>query len=482
MPDTHDLNQAQFERESSEGIQRWVTDNLNGEVTAITRLERWRPQWRVDFTTPEGPATVLFRGNRPNAGDRNLRFEMEVMQVLEKNGINVPHIYGWVETPKAFVMAWVETEDREPGMIHTAIEKPATLTEDRWQALLSYMSDLAALHAIPLREFAHIEELSKPPNSAPELALTAAERMYQAGRYTDNLDPTFEFLQSWLRRNVPAHRTQPSFIAGDAGQFMAKGHKVLALVDFEIADVGDIHWDLACFRGRHPLEHMGDIPALYRRYEEVSGTSVDLRVVGYHTVAFLQFAGIATKFFGDPKAIGGNWIEGLLEYASITRRACEAIAELEGIPLDYDLALPEMKLNALEESALEKLMVDIQRLPTSKAFELWERDLLHAIPAFLLNYTRYRHWFESATKADIEILIGRQFETLGQAEKALSTAITENNQTLDTRLVQLTHRRSLRLSMIIAGTNPDPSNPLFHILDPILDTQSQRHQEDMKKA
>ena len=88
MPDTHDLNQAQFERESSEGIQRWVTDNLNGEVTAITRLERWRPQWRVDFTTPEGPATVLFRGNRPNAGDRNLRFEMEVMQVLEKNGIN----------------------------------------------------------------------------------------------------------------------------------------------------------------------------------------------------------------------------------------------------------------------------------------------------------------------------------------------------------------------------------------------------------
>lgn len=40
MPDTHDLNQARFERESSEGVQRWVTDNLNGEVTAITRLER----------------------------------------------------------------------------------------------------------------------------------------------------------------------------------------------------------------------------------------------------------------------------------------------------------------------------------------------------------------------------------------------------------------------------------------------------------
>ena len=470
MNHTEDLDQARFERESNEGIRRWISENLKGEVTAITRLERWRPQWRVDFTTYEGPATVLFRGNRPNASERNLRFEMEVMQVLEKNSIKVPHVHGWVDKPKAFVMDWIETDDREPGMIHTAIEKPAVLTKDRWHALLNYMSDLAALHAIPLSEFAHIEELSNPPNSAAELALTAAERMYQAGRYTNNLDTTFEFLQSWLRRNVPRHQTQTSFIAGDAGQFMSAGGAVLALLDFEIADLGDIHWDLACFRGRHPLEHMGDIPALYRRYEEVSGTSVNLRVVGYHTVAFLQFAGIATKFFGDPKAIGGNWIEGLLEYASITRRACEAIAELENIPLDYDLVLPEWKYNALEESALEKLMVDIQRLPTSKAFEAWERDLLHAIPAFLLNYSRYRHWYEAVTKADIETVIDREFETLEQADSALNDVIAENDQALDATLVQLTHRRSLRLSMIIAGTNPDTTNPLFHILDPILPT------------
>ena len=470
MHQNDDINQAHFERESTEGIRRWIDKNLDGEVTGITRLERWRPQWRVDFTNTDGKSSVLFRGNRPNASERNLRFEMEVMQVLERNGVNVPHIYGWVETPKAFVMAWIETEDREPGMIHTAIEKPAVLTPDRWQALLHYMSDLAALHAIPLEEFAHVPELSNPPSSASELALTAAERMYQAGRYTDNLDTTFEFLQSWLRRNVPAHRTQASFIAGDAGQFMAAGNEVLALLDFEIADVGDTHWDLACFRGRHPLEHMGDIPALYRRYEQVSGTSVDLRVVGYYTVAFLQFAGIATKFFGDPKAIGGNWIEGLLEYASITRRACEAIAELESISLDHDLVLPEIDQSRLEASALEKLMVDIQRLPTSAAFEAWERDLLHAIPAFLLNYSRYRTWFERTSKEDIEALIGTEFETLKQAEDTLSETIAGNNQALDAALVQLTHRRSLRLSMIIAGTNPDPSNPLFHVLDPILET------------
>tara|TARA_B100000767_G_scaffold257787_1_gene265938 strand:- start:1321 stop:1518 length:198 start_codon:yes stop_codon:yes gene_type:complete len=38
-------------------------------------------------------------------------------------------------------------------------------------------------------------------------------------------------------------------------------------------------WDLACFRGRHAYENMGEIPALFQRYEDVSGCKVDLAVV-----------------------------------------------------------------------------------------------------------------------------------------------------------------------------------------------------------
>ena len=65
MQHTDDLDQARFERESNEGIRQWVSENFKGEVTAITRLERWRPQWRVDFKTTEGPATVLFAAADP---------------------------------------------------------------------------------------------------------------------------------------------------------------------------------------------------------------------------------------------------------------------------------------------------------------------------------------------------------------------------------------------------------------------------------
>jgi hypothetical protein len=292
--------------------------------------------------------------------------------------------------------------------------------------------------------------------------------MYQAGLMAGHIDPPLEFLQHWLRRNVPGHRTRVSFISGDAGQFMSAGTNVLALLDFEIANTGDTHWDLACFRGRHPYENMGDIPALYRKYGEVTGEPVDLPVVAYHTVNFLQLSAIGATFFMLPEAPGGNWIEGALEYASITRRAYEAIAELAGIELDYDLHLPERVIKPWEDSGLRKLAFDIERLPTSPGFKSWERELMAAIPRFLLNYARYRDWFERETTADIAAITGETYANLAAADESMIAHIRTGSAAADEVLVKAMHRRLLRFSMIIAGTDPDDENPLFHKLEPIL--------------
>ncbi|MCA9503385.1 MAG: hypothetical protein KC616_09900 [Myxococcales bacterium] len=465
------LDHDAFEARQHAGIRDWVATRLGGEVEEIVRLERWRPQWKVTYRTGDGPHAVLFRGNRPIAGEKDLYFEMEVMQVLEANGIQVPHIHGWVDFPKAFVMDWVETDDRAPGMVHTAIENPDTIDDDRWQALLGYMEHLARIHEVPVDAFAQIRQLSRPPKTAREIALHQSERMYRIGVHTGNNDPIAEFLQTWLRRNVPEHRDEPRFIAGDAGQFMSAGTEVLAVMDFEIANIGDTHWDLACFRGRHPLENMGDIPALYRRYEEVSGREVDLRVVGYHTVAFLQLSGIAAKMFMSPETRGGNWIEGVLEYSSIMRRAFEAIAELQAIELDFDLHLPEPVIKDWEDSGLRKLLSDIERLPTSSAFQPWERQLMGDIPRFLLNYARHRDWFDGEATKEIAELTGETYPSLAEADRALFELIARDDAAHDAWLVPILHRRMLRLGMILAGTDPDFANPLFHKLDPILERE-----------
>src|SRR5262249_18149661 len=181
--------------------------------------------------------------------------------------------------------------------------------------------------------------------------------------------------------------------------------------------------------------------------------------VCYHTVNFLQLSAIAALTFMNPQARGANWIEGVLEYASISRRAFEAIAELQGFALDYDLHLPDPAHKRFEESGFEKMLVDITRLPITSAFQEWERDLLASIPKFLLNHARYRDWFEAETVADIARLTGESFVNLDAADEALMQRIAKDDPHEDEALVRLFHRRTLRLSMIIAGTDPDEENP-----------------------
>ncbi len=465
------IDHEAFEAQCRAGIEAWVAEHLGGEVVAMERLERWRPQWKVSYTSGGEIGAVLVRGNRPIAPVDALRFEMACMQILERNGILVPHIHGWMDEPIAFVMDWVETEDRAPGMLHTAMDTPSEMDPERWQATLGYMTHLAAVHAVPVSEFADVKQLANPPSEPRNIALHAVDRMYAMGEMAGNIDPSLSFLQMWLRRNAPTDRHDVHFLCGDAGQFMSRGTDVVALLDFEIANVGDTHWDLACFRGRHPYENMGDIPALYREYERVTGTPIDRRVVGYYTVAFLQLAVIGATFFMMPEIRGGNWIEGMLEKASITRRAYEAIAELHGLELDHDLTLPDPTPDSLEASGLRKLIADIGRLPTSTAFADWERDLLGAIPDFVLNYTRYRNWFETVSRTDIEAFLGESFDDLAAADAAVQARIDTDDPADDNELVRLMHRRMLRLSMITAGTNPDETNPFFYILEPVIDCE-----------
>jgi len=451
--------------EQLENIKTWLSENLAGEVVNVERLMRWRPVWRVDYKVDGQSKALLLKGERPCTQLYSLKHEMLVMEVLEANGIEVPHIYGWIESPQAFVMDWAEG-DRDPGLIHTAIDSASTISPERWQASLKYMEALAKMHQIPVSEFRNTE--GGNPQGPYEIALSQFERQYTLGLEVNAIDANMEFFASWLRRNVPQHRNKASFITGDCGQFMSQGENITGIIDLEIAHIGDIFMDLACFRGRHPYENMGDIPALYRHYASVSGIDLDLPVIAYHTVCFLGFAAIAAIMFMDPKKPQSNWIEGILELASISRRALEAMAELEDVELDYDITLPEPHDTPIEDMAIEKLLLEINNLPLSNTFPDWQRDLLSAIPSYLLNHAHYGRWYEEETLREAGELLGSRPVSFSAAEAELKNFIKNADASKDADLLKLFHRRMLRLSMIISGTDPSDENPLFFKLEPIL--------------
>ena len=231
------IDHEAFEAQCRAGIESWIAEHLGGEVVAMERLERWRPQWKVSYTSGGETGAVLVRGNRPIAPVDALRFEMACMQILERNGILVPHIHGWMDEPVAFVMDWVETEDRAPGMLHTAMDTPSEMDPERWQATLGYMAHLAAVHAVPVSEFADVKQLANPPSEPRDIALHAVDRMYAMGEMAGNIDPSLSFLQMWLRRNAPTDRHDVRFLCGDAGQFMSRGTDVVALLDLSLIHI-----------------------------------------------------------------------------------------------------------------------------------------------------------------------------------------------------------------------------------------------------
>ena len=70
---------------------------------------------------------------------------------------------------------------------------------------------------------------------------------------------------------------------------------------------------------------------------------------------------------------------------------------------------------------------------------------------------------------EISQVTGREHATLAEADLAMFDVIAQDDAARDALIVPIMHRRLLRLGMILAGSDPDFANPLFHKLDPILD-------------
>ncbi|MFA5548525.1 MAG: hypothetical protein WDA10_08305 [Porticoccaceae bacterium] len=462
------LNQAEQDTRERQAITQWIADNIGATVTRIERQRRWRPVWRVEAIKDGAPKPLLVKGTRAwNCIPYPLLHEMKMMEVLEANGIPVPHVHGMCDYPEAFVMDWIEG-GRDPGLVMEAVESASTMSPDRWQASLNYMEILARMHKIPAEQF---EAAGAPkPRNAEEVALAHVERFNDMCEAANIVDPFMEFCMVWMRRNVPKHRTRCTFVTGDCGQFLNKGPDVTAVLDVEIGHLGDNLHDLACFRGRHPVENMGDLPALFRHYAKHLGEELDLPVLAYHTVAFLAVGYFGPLFaLADPQP-GGDWVESAVQVAFIGRRCFEALAEIVGVELD-EISLPDAHVTPWEDMALDKLLLEINRLPTSENFADWQRNTIASIPRFLINQVHYGRWAEEEDLKEMAAVLGHRPADIKQGDIALRDYVRTAPPAQDAALVKLFHRRLLRQCLVFAGPGAPADHLFFRKVEPILNME-----------
>ena len=148
-----------------------------------------------------------------------------------------------------------------------------------------FMVKLAALHAL---DPAALDLPAFPPvqtvADAVHAELDEWERVLAERGGT--VDPALAYSLRWLRRNVPDYAGRPVLVQGDTGpgNFMYTGGRVTAVVDWELAHVGDPMDDIAWLSLRATQEPFTDFPTRLREYEALSGNVIDEARVHYYRV------------------------------------------------------------------------------------------------------------------------------------------------------------------------------------------------------
>ena len=447
-------------------LSAWLAEHLGCSDIVLHKERRWRPVWRATATRNGKPVEFLLKGERTwLTHPYPLDYEMLMQRTLHENGIPIPAILGMCPDPNTIVMEWVRG-GRDPGLIAEAIENRSMMTDERWQASLAYMEILARMHRIPPAKF--VAAGATMPGDSSEISLGNFERFHAMTGQIGITDPFIAFFSRWLRRNQPRNRSQIAFLTGDCGQFLSDGPEVTCILDVEIGHLGDPMRDLACFRGRHPIENMGDVPALFRRYEQASGVPLDYDALAFQTVAFLSEAYYGPLFGMHDMGRGGDWVESVFQVAVIARRAMEALAEIIGLELDT-IALPEPEPTPCEDLALGKLMAELGRLPESGALQGWQRNILVSLPQYLRGRGHYRLWCDAADLAETAALTGTRPVNLSEADADLTRFIAAAGPEHDAALTRLFHRRFLRQCLIIAGPDAAGDHIALAVMEPILD-------------
>jgi hypothetical protein len=164
---------------------------------------------------------------------------------------------------------------------------------------------------------------------------------------------------------------------------------------------------------------------------------------------------------------GGDWVEGIMQLAFIGRRALDAMAEIAAVELD-EIELPPPHVTPLEDLAIEKLLSEIARLPTSENFQDWQRGVLASLPQFLHDQAHYGRWREEEDLREVGELLGRRPANLVEADAALKAHVRAAGPDQDARLIRLFHRRLLRLCLVLAGAGAPKDHLLFIKVEPIL--------------
>ena len=261
---------------------------------------------------------------------------------------------------------------------------------------------------------------------------------------------SLEFLES----KVPDFDGEPVLVQGDTGpgNFMYENGRVTAIIDWELAHLGDPMDDVAWLSWRATQHSFPDFPARLREYEVLSGITVDDTRVRYYRVNACarlgprfgladmgesaerrrarQATGSASET--DRTADGSGLIMSMLHRRMVLTALAEAIhMDLPGRQVVEETAPKEH--NAYYDAILGQLQTMVPRIEDRTAATL-AKGVARQVK-YLKEIDRNGAFFEHQELGEMTRLLGRELGSVEQARPLLAEAARQGNVAIDDYLL-----------------------------------------------
>ena len=415
----------------------WIERTIGGRAIRAERQPRWRPAWYIDVERDGDILPLYFRGDRGSLdhGVYSLEHEHCVLEVLEAHDIAVPHVYGFCPEPRGIVMA------RVPGRANLLTVDDAG---ERRAILNDYMTWLARIHRIGTAPF-QAAGLSLADGNLIMADFDRWEATYRAKKARP--EPFLEFAIRWLRRDPPVRHAQPTLVVGDSGQFLFEGGRVSAVIDLELAFLGDPLHDLACMRLRDLAEPLGPLAPAFAHYESEMGTAIDRAALDFHTVRFAVCTPMSVSHVLAQPPGDIDFVRYLVWYVQFSRVALEIMAGLAGITLESPTVADGGTTRFADGFALlDMALADIAPEDPQQQFRL---DVAQRLSVFLHCVNEIGPQIERDDLDDAAALLGTRPASWRECDADLEALVARVDASRDTDLIRFFHRRMSRWQRLV---------------------------------
>lgn len=362
------MDTAEFESRLAAILEREI-DGCTGLVSA-ERLSGGASQetYRITIETAGGPRKVCMRrapgGVVVQTETRvapGLATEAKLMACARAVGVPEPEVYYVLEEADGlgagFIMEWLEGE-----ALGARIARAPELENVRKTLAYECGQVLARIHGIDLDATGLRDKLETAP---PEYFVNQTWERY---KLLKTPQPMIDYAGRWLMDHLPTDYTS-TLVHNDFrnGNFMVNGDGINAVLDWEIAHIGDPMRDLGWIctnswrfgRTELPVGGFGEYADLFAGYEAESGRKVDPDHVKFWEV-FGSFwwavgcLGMAEHYRSGP--------DKTVERPAIGRRSSECQVDCVNllIPGPVTLVKPEERSGNLDMPRVDELVLSVR--------------------------------------------------------------------------------------------------------------------------